>query len=80
MKSDIDMGPSAAEIGEEESEININEEVLYEDPLENDIINEPTSSKPEILKYERNDTLRHDSTPTPDPFSLQETSVSREQV
>ena len=79
---DAEPGFSATEIGEEESEIN--DEVLFEEPLENDIINEPamSASKSEIQKYEtpRSDTMRHDSTPTPDPYSLQEASANREQV
>jgi hypothetical protein len=79
-RSDLESGFSATEIGEDESEIN--EE--YEDNLENDIINEPTTPAPrtETQKYEipRSDTMRHDTTPTPDPYSLQEASAAREQV
>ena len=72
---DAEPGFSATEIGEEESEIN--DEVLFEEPLENDIINEPATPKPEIQKYE---IPRYDMTSTPDPYSLQEASVIREQV
>jgi hypothetical protein len=82
MKNDLEPGFSANEIGEEESEIN--GEILYEEPLENDIMNDPATpaSKPEIQKYEisRSDTTRHDTIPTPDPYSLQEASANREQV
>jgi hypothetical protein len=75
-RSDLEPGFSATEIGEEEAE-QINDDVLYEEPSENDIINEPATPKPEIQKYE---IPRYDMTSTPDPYSLQEASVIREQV
>ncbi|CAG8551228.1 227_t:CDS:10, partial [Funneliformis mosseae] len=50
---------------------------LYDDTLENDIINE-SASKPDMLKFDN--LMRRESTPTLDPFSLQEASVIREQT
>jgi hypothetical protein len=81
-RSDIESGFSSTELGEDEVEMN--DELLYEDPLENDTSNEPSTpaQKPEIQKYEtpRSDITRHDTISTANPFSLQETSAAREQV
>ncbi|CAI2184001.1 20409_t:CDS:10 [Funneliformis geosporum] len=76
-RSDIDPALLANEMGEDESDININDGGLYEDTLENDLINE-SASKPDILKFDN--LMRRESTPTLDPFSLQEASVIREQT
>ncbi|GES86297.1 dynactin 1 [Rhizophagus clarus] len=81
-RNDNESGFSSAEIGEDEVEIN--DEILYEDPLENDISSEPTTlaQKPEIQKYEtpRSDIARHDTISTSNPYSLQEASATREQT